>query len=258
MYPTAAPLVALVGIPAIAGLMLGLLVLALRRAARADGAAPRAVSRRTLTVSIVFVVWVALWGAVASTGVLRRTDVLPPPMLPMFLLIFGSAALLAWSRWGTALARHLPLAVLVGAQAFRLPLELAMHEAGRAGVMPVQLSFSGMNFDIVTGASAAILAVLLAKRRAPRWLVVAWNVYGLAMLAIIAGIAVATSPFVRAFGEGSVNTWVTYVPFVWLPAVLVPFALAGHIVVLRRLAMDRRALPRGGPAAQSDLKPMRA
>jgi hypothetical protein len=36
-------------------------------------------------------------------------------------------------------------------------------------------------------------------------------------------------------------TWVCYVPFVWLPTVLVPAAFAGHVLVFRALAISRRA-----------------
>jgi hypothetical protein len=42
---------------------------------------------------------------------------------------------------------------------------------------------------------------------------------------------------VRLFGDapGHVNTWVLYFPYVWLPAVLVTIAVAGHIVITRKL-----------------------
>ena len=40
---------------------------------------------------------------------------------------------------------------------------------------------------------------------------------------------------VAYFGAHELNGWVTRLPFVWLPSVLVAFALAGHIVVFRKL-----------------------
>ena len=79
--------------------------------------------------------------------------------------------LLARSSIGDRLARGLPLAYLVGFQAFRFPLELAIHRAYVEGVMPVQMSYSGRNFDIVTGLTALVLAAALAMARVPRWLV---------------------------------------------------------------------------------------
>lgn len=63
-----------------------------------------------------------------------------------------------------------------------------------------------------------------------RWI---WNLWGIFCLTIIAVIAVTTSPMVRAFGDEptSVNTWVLYMPYVWLPVILVTATIAGHVLV---------------------------
>lgn len=142
---------------------------------------------------------------------------------------------------GGRLAAGVPLAWLVGIQGFRLPLELIMHRAAVEGVMPVQMSFSGWNFDIVTGITALMVAALIATKTAPRVLVVAWNTLGLVLLAVVGGIAVASLPPIHAFGSSPkrLNTWVTRFPYVWLPAGPVAFALAGHLVVARRLRLAR-------------------
>jgi len=63
------------------------------------------------------------------------------------------------------LARGTPLAVLVIVQSFRLPLELAMHRAFVEGLMPVQMSYSGLNFDIVTGTTALVLGLAMMVTR---------------------------------------------------------------------------------------------
>lgn len=120
-------------------------------------------------------------------------------------------------------------------QAFRLPLELVMHEAARAGVMPPQMSFSGWNFDIVTGITACLLAPLIASGKAPRALIVTWNALGAILLTIIVSIAVASTPVFHAFGDGAMNTFIAYLPFVFLPAVMVACALVGHVLVARWL-----------------------
>ena len=43
----------------------------------------------------------------------------------------------------------------------------------------------------------------------------------------------------RVFRTGSANVWITTAPDVWLPAVMVAFAILGHIVIYRRLRADR-------------------
>jgi hypothetical protein len=176
---------------------------------------------------------------------LARADLRPPPFAVLISSCLALALGLALSPVGDRFARGLPLAWLVLAQAFRLPLECVMHEAAREGTMPVEMSFAGYNFDIVTGASACLVGPWLHWRRGglahPRaglWLVWIWNLVGSVLLAIIVGLAVAASPVVRAFGDdpAHVNTWVAHFPFVWLPAVLVVAALFGHVVVFRALS----------------------
>ena len=66
---------------------------------------------------------------------------------------------------------------------------------------------------------------------------------GLAIAALLAIVAIAllTSPMLHAFGTdpAHLNTWVAEVPYVWLPAMLVAFAVAGHVVITRALLRGR-------------------
>jgi hypothetical protein len=132
----------------------------------------------------------------------------------------------------------LSFAALVGFQSFRLPLELVMHYAGTVGIMPVQLSYSGYNLDIITGITALLLLVALKLgMTVPRSLLWSWNLWGWFCLVVIAIIAITTSPVVRAFGDEpqDLNTWVLYFPYVWLPVVLVTAAISGHVIITRKL-----------------------
>lgn len=203
----------------------------------------RPVRRLTLTAATALVM--AGSAAAASTGLLARFDLMPPPMAVMMVSVFALALVLGLSPAAADTAAAVPLAALIGLQAFRLPLELVMHRAARLGIMPVELSYSGYNFDIVTGAGAVLLfAAMQAGSLVPRSVIWAWNIWGFWCLAVIAVIAVTTSPMVRLFGDDPrhVNTWVLYFPYVWLPVVLVTAALAGHITVTRALLRQSRPI----------------
>lgn len=182
--------------------------------------------------------WMAATAAFAASGRLQDFSRTPPPMAALILGVFLLAGAAGLSSYGRTMAAAVPLSTLVGLQAFRLPLELVMHRAGERGIMPPELSYGGYNFDIVTGAVALVLWLLMrAGVPVPRAALWAWNLWGLACLAAITAIALASSPMVRAFGDDPrhLNTWVLYVPYVWLPAVLVVIALAGHLIVTRAL-----------------------
>jgi len=192
--------------------------------------------------SVFLSVWVVVVWFLAASGALAHADARPLGPF-MAVIVLGSIAFAA-SRLATPLLDNVSLGALIAFQAFRLPLELVLHQAGQAGIAPTALTFVGLNFDIVTGVTALVVAPLASRGAWGRRLAFAWNVLGLAMLAVIGAIAIATAPFVRALGDDQVNTWVTRVPYVLLPAVLVACALIGHVLVFRKLASNA-SRPRG-------------
>ncbi len=193
---------------------------------------------RRLGLAIGTVIVMSASAAAAWTGLLSRFDRVPPPMALMIAGVLAMGLALGLSRLGGDAAREVPLAHLIGLQAFRLPLELVMHRACTLGIMPPELSYSGYNFDIVTGLGAALLYLAITSQwSVPRLVLWAWNLWGFWCLAVIFGIAVTTSPMVRLFGDDPrhVNTWVLFFPYVWLPVVMVTVAIAGHVTVARAL-----------------------
>ena len=203
---------------------------------------PPARRRRTVGVGVGVAVWLAATGILAGTGVLARFDLRPPPLAVVLVTTVVGTAALAWSPFGRRFATELPFAALIGFQAFRLPLELAMHQAAAAKIMPEVMTFTGYNFDIVSGATALLLGLYAwrSKRPLPRPLIAIWNVTGQILLLVIVGVAFAATPMFRAFGDDQLNTFVTEFPYIWI-AVSVAAALFGHIVTLRKLIAERRA-----------------
>ena len=122
MYPGPAPLVVWLGIPGIAAALALLFVLANRWAAERASWAPEAVHRRTRTAALLVLGWCALCGALAGAGVLAQFNWRPPPLAVFMAGMLVSAIGLGTSRFAAPLAHALPLAGLVGFQAFRLPL----------------------------------------------------------------------------------------------------------------------------------------
>ena len=102
--------------------------------------------------------------------------------------------------------------------------------------MPMQMSFEGRNFDIVTGTAALVLGLALFNWHVPRGIVWAWNLMGLALLINIVGIALVSSPVLRFFGPDQLNTFVADPSYVLLPAVMVLAAWSGHLVIFKALA----------------------
>lgn len=224
------------GIAGLALVVVALLALLIRRVAGSPSA---------LRFGLAAAIWLSLTAALGASGFFAPVGGLPPRIALLMLPTLALPILLAFSRLGRVLAGA-PLSILIGLQSFRLPLELVMHQAASEGIMPAQMTFTGANFDIISGATALIVALLAGQGWAPRWLVLGWNLVGSALLVTILAIAVASLPAFAAFGREPerLNTWVGYFPFVWLPAGLVSVAVLGHVLLWRRLlsrGMRRRA-----------------
>lgn len=197
----------------------------------------RGSTRRTITWLIGMIGVMAGSAAAASSGLLSSTTAFPPPMGVMIAVVLIGSVALGLSRVGATVAQHTGVMSLVALQIFRLPLELVMHHASTVGIMPEQLSYSGYNFDIVTGIGALLLTLLSLRGQVHRGLLWAWNIWGILCLTAIAAIAITTSPMVHAFGTepANVNTWVLFFPYVWLPVILVSTAVFSHVVITRTL-----------------------
>lgn len=221
MHPTSSPLLLVLFTTLTLAVVAVVVIAVARRAghgARAAGAAAA---------------WLALTAGVALSGRLLDFTSRPPLLGLVLVVTFVLAVAVALSRVGAALSTA-PLWLLVGFQGFRLPLELVMHRAAGEGVMPGVMGFEGRNLDIVAGAVALVVAVLL-KRGASTTLARAWLVLATLTLVNVVVVAVLASPMVRFFGDGELNTWIAYAPFIWLPTVLVAIAIGGQIVIARAL-----------------------
>jgi hypothetical protein len=239
-YAPATPLV-LLGLPALAGLVGVALVGGVAHAWRATGAAPKRTARAAEMAAAVVVAWAVFCLVLAKAGVLAHFESRPPPLFGVMIVALLGTALIGRSAIGERLVRGLPLWLLVGSQSFRLPLELVMHRAATTGTMPVEMSFSGYNFDILTGVFAVVVAIGLKRGSFGRRVTSVWNNVGLVLLLGINVIALLATPVFHAFGPGHLNLWIADPPFVLLPTFLVPSALLGHILVFRALRRTRES-----------------
>jgi hypothetical protein len=191
---------------------------------------------------VVLVFWLAVPAVLASRGVLDRYSPLPAPGFVLLGLITLGTIALAFSPFGSRFATGIPLAGLVGYQVFRVPLEWVLHRLYSEGVIPVQMTYAGQNFDVATGLLAAALGLWLWAGRRTVWLVVAWNIIGLVLLVNIVTIAILSTPVpFRYFTNDPANLLPSTFPYVWLPTFLVQAALFGHLLVFR--AIRRSATP---------------
>ncbi len=182
-------------------------------------------------VFLAGIAWLAITGFIAKTGLLSDFSSMPPKIGLLLAPTFAATVALAFSKFGERLSL-LPLTFLIGFQAFRILVELLIHRAVQEGVAPPQMTWDGINLDILSGITALLL-IPFAKR-IPNWGILVWNTLALCLLLWIVGVALLSFPTAFQRLEPD-NIWVAHFPFVWLPTVAVTSALIGHLAVYRKL-----------------------
>ncbi|GAA4368364.1 hypothetical protein GCM10023185_41070 [Hymenobacter saemangeumensis] len=208
-----------------------------RAALRAAGSSLERSRRGVGLAAALLLAWLAYVGVVAQSGILRDFTALPPRLLLVLLPPFAFAAALCLLPAVGRLLDTAPSAALVYVQSFRVLMEIILWLLFRAGVVPVQMTFEGRNWDILVGLTAPVVAYMCFTRRA--WspgVAMLWNLGGLALLLNIVIVSALSTPApFRVFMEGPANTMVADLPFVWLPSFVVPVALCSHLLSLRQL-----------------------
>lgn len=187
--------------------------------------------------------WLALTGAVAAAGLLAPAPDKPPPNMALALTGAFTLCGLALTAPGKRMIARIGGHWVVGMQAFRIPVEVCLWLGAETGVSPVLMSWHGRNFDVISGVLGLVLGLWMARRAVPRPVLVAFHLLGLALVFNVAGHAIAATPgpLQQIHGAENVPMFVTTFPYVWLPALLVPLAIAGHILGLRQLAQGSPA-----------------
>ena len=191
--------------------------------------------RRILINTLVIVVlWVVLIGALATKGFFSDFSKRPPRPALAILLPLPFVIWVAFSKKGSVLLQNIPPFGIIGMQVFRILVELLIWRAFLAGLLPVQMSFEGYNFDIWSGILAIPAAIVLKRKWNPAVSLI-YNIAGLILLINILTIAVLSMPGpLRHFMNEPSNAIVARFPFIYLPGILVVIAYSLHIFSLRQ------------------------
>ena len=210
--------------------VLGVLVLSVLAVCAAAQRAGQAADLWTMRAAAGAVLWLVATGLAALSGTLCSFWL---PLFAALMVLTGGAA---FSRVGAALMAAVGPVGLIGFQFFRVPVAVFLRGMYQAGQAPVQITYEGLNFDIFVGLTAPAMAWLVWRGKVGSYAIWAWNAFGLVLLAeaiVIAALSMPTE--FRVFTNEPASTFATYVPYIWLPTVLAPAALLGHLLVLRWL-----------------------
>lgn len=164
-----------------------------------------------------------------------------PPRFPIVVIV-PMLGILWWFRrpYTRLLLQHTPKHWPILLQSFRIIMELILWGLFIELVIPVQMTFEGLNWDVLSGVFAIPIAfALLRNRLSNRW-ILAYNMVGLVLLTTIVAIAILSTPSpVRVFMNEPANTMVVHWPMIWLPGFVVPVAYWLHFISIKQLAQSK-------------------
>jgi hypothetical protein len=197
--------------------------------------------KRTFRWSVALLgAWVFFISYFSLRGFFADFTGFPPRMAIVFVVPLVTIIALMFSKRFKEILLHVPPEKIIRLQVFRVFVEILLWLLLLQNLLPIQMSFEGRNFDILTGLTAPFVAWYVATRKWSPALLMAWNAAGLMLLFNIMIIAILSMPTpIRYFRNDPANTIVTTFPFIWLPGLLVPLAYALHAFSIRQILTSK-------------------
>ena len=194
---------------------------------------------KSMVVLVVLLGWTALQSALTLTGLYQQTEMMPPWIFACGLVpTIIAMIILLTTRKGKAFVDGLNLQTLTWLHFIRVPVEIVLLLLFLEGVLPEAMTFEGTNWDVISGATAPIVAFMsfagakVVRARPLFW----WNVACLLVLLNVVVTGVLSAPFpLQQFNFDQPATSLLHFPFSLLPTIVVPVVIFSHLVALRQL-----------------------
>jgi hypothetical protein len=193
-----------------------------------------AMSQKAFTRTVIaLIAWALFLTAWSLSGMASRFDLFPLNLTPVLVIPFVVIIVFTFSKKTGNLLSSIPTKSIAQLQVFRVFVELLLWALAIQNLLPVQMTFEGRNFDILSGLTAPLAAMFLSRSK---WGLAIWNVACLGLLINIVTIAILSMPTsLRIFNNEPDNTIVAEFPFILLPGMLVPLAYGLSLLSLRQV-----------------------
>jgi hypothetical protein len=192
-------------------------------------------ARLTSCVGLGLLFWLATIALLVRSGWLEAA---PGRLIILGGTVFTANALLGLSPMGRWMAAACPIPWLLAFQGFRLPLELVLHSWVHQGVIPESMTWTGSNWDILSGIAALGLAPLSRRSKVAAWM---GNIIGAVLLGNVARVAVLSAPVPFGWQDVHPKLLVPYhLPYALIVPICIGGALTGHIILTRALLFSKK------------------
>jgi hypothetical protein len=178
----------------------------------------------------------AIQGIIAFSGFYINENTLPPRFFLAILPAFIMITLAFFSESGKKMILQIDLKSLTNLHIIRIPVEIVLLLLFFEKLVPIEMTFEGRNFDILSGLTAPIVAYWVFQNyRKRKFILLIWNIICLGLLFNIVGTAILSAPTpLQKMAFEQPNIAVLSLPYIWLPAVVVPIVLFAHLIAIYR------------------------
>lgn len=155
------------------------------------------------------------------------------PVIPiLFLSVLLGATYISFSKIGMQIGQQFSLSFLIGLQAFRLPLELILHHWANVKTIPDTMTWSGQNWDVLSGIISLVAIPLVNKNIQLAWTV---QIIGFGLLLNVLRVVIMSSSLPFSWGLENPLLLIMELPYAYIGPLFVGVALAFHLIVFRKL-----------------------
>ncbi len=197
--------------------------------------------RITTGIVIGFFIWIAFVFMWSVSGKMSDFSMVPFNLMPVFLPPLLATIYFLVRKESSDILVNIPMENIIRLQVFRFFVEVLLWVLFVASVAPVQMTFEGRNFDVISGVTAPLVALLVRKQKISNAMIIAWNILCLALLLNILSVAILSMPTpLRVFMNEPANTIVADFPISWLPGFLVPLAYILNFISIKQVLLQSK------------------
>ncbi|MFM6927084.1 MAG: hypothetical protein ACKOX6_01395 [Bdellovibrio sp.] len=186
------------------------------------------VNKEVIRACAVLIIWLGGYSLARVTAITS-----PLPLGPVFLLLAVVVPVgVSLSSYGSRLALGLSLNALVSFQVVRLPMELILHQWVLQGTVPTTVSWSGSNWDVLSGILALCVAPFAKNHPWIAWL---FNIFGSVMLGNFLFVLVMSTPVSFGWHVSPPMRLTYHLPYFLISPIYFGSIVACHVILTRAL-----------------------
>ena len=188
-------------------------------------------------VITILSLWLIVQYAIVKSGFYN--DFSLPPRIPIFMIfpLFIFTFIFLIRNRKNKILDAIPIHIPLFYQSFRVIIEVLFYFTFLKGVLPIQVTFEGENYDVLFGVSAIVMGIYAYKNIASKKLLIVWNVIGIVVVGFAAFTFITSFYFPSIWGESNLGISEEFLnfPFLLLPSFFMPSAIFMHVLSIIQL-----------------------